>query len=960
MSTAVLTVTSEAGEVIVPAGRPRFIIGRARNADHVIADGRVSRQHLMIEETDRGWAVRDVSSNGTWVDGSRMLHTVELHAAGLHAVEPQAVEVGPVGASPVVSRGEARFRLGTSTGPEVVIRTEPPSPRSAPDELPGGGADMQTMLPHQTGYLPPRTANQATRPPRREDLDAGRRATPAGATPAGATPAGATPAGASSADATPIGASSAGATPVGASSARAVPGGASSAGATPVGASSAGAVPAGAAHDQAERGQADGGQGDGGQGDGGQAERGGHARLDREHERGTTYPLRPGTMTIGRARDNDIVISDLLASRHHASLTVQGPSVELVDLDSANGTFHDGRRIQRAQVEQGDIIAIGHHVFQLEGNLLVEYLDSGDVSFEAEHLNVWAGEKQLMHDMTFRLPGRALLGVVGPSGAGKSTLLNALTGFRPADSGAVRYAGRDLYTEYDELRRRIGYVPQDDILHASLTVRKALEFGATLRFPPDVTESERARRIDEVLAELNLTPHADTVVAKLSGGQRKRVSVALELLTRPTLLYLDEPTSGLDPGMDLQVMQSLRTLADDGRTVIVVTHSVAQLDLCDYVLVLAPGGYVAYFGPPRDALPFFGEQGYPWVFLRLQETPGAESAARFRQSRHYVPASVTAPSARPAPEELPSIRQQSVLSQLVTLSRRTLAVIASDKGYLRLAVAFPFVLGLIPRAINGNFADTHDRFTPNSDGPTIFLIMVLCACFMGMSNSVREIVKERAIYQRERAIGLSRGAYVGSKVGVLFIITVLQVIPFTLIGLVGRQPPGHLVFGNTLLECMLAVFVVGFASGMIGLMISALVDNADKTMPLLVIVTMVQLVFSAGIVPIGGKAGLEQVAVVSPARWGFAAMAADADFNTITRAGVQRPKTVNGVPVAGQTVPVNPRAPEPDRLFSHTKKQYLTDLGAGFAAAAVYIAITYLLLRRLDPKRSRRRKPATQ
>ncbi|WP_235489757.1 FHA domain-containing protein, partial [Frankia sp. AvcI1] len=277
--------------------------------------------------------------------------------------------MGPVGASPVVSRGEARFRLGTSTGPEVVIRTEPPSPRSAPDELPGGGADMQTMLPHQTGYLPPRTANQATRPPRREDLDAGRRATPAGATPAGATPAGAssadaTPIGASSADATPIGASSAGATPVGASSARAVPGGASSAGAIPVSASSASAVPAsavpaGAAHDQAERGQGDGGQGSGGQGDGGQAERGGHARLDREHERGTTYPLRPGTMTIGRARDNDIVISDLLASRHHASLTVQGPSVELVDLDSANGTFHDGRRIQRAQVEQGDIIAIG-------------------------------------------------------------------------------------------------------------------------------------------------------------------------------------------------------------------------------------------------------------------------------------------------------------------------------------------------------------------------------------------------------------------------------------------------------------------------------------------------------------------------------------------------------------------------------------------------------------------------
>ncbi|CAO5244176.1 FHA domain-containing protein [Frankia sp. AgKG'84/4] len=848
MSTAVLKVTSEAGQVSVAAGKPRFIIGRARNADHVIADGRVSRQHLMIEETTQGWAVRDVSSNGTWLGGSRMLNTVEV-------------------------RGETRFRLGTPTGPEVVLLAEPASLAALPAALPGGAADQQTMLPHQSGYAPPRTPGPAIPPPARgEDHVAGEDDTP----------------------------------------------------------------------------------------EDDQVQPAGHPRLDREHERGTVYPLREGTMTIGRARGNDIVIADLLASRHHASLTVRGVEVELVDMESANGTFLDGRRVQTAQVSQGDIIAIGHHVFQLEGELLVEYLDSGDVSFEAEHLNVRVGDKQLLHDMTFRLPGRALLGVVGPSGAGKSTLLGALTGFRPADEGAVRYAGRDLYTEYDELRRRIGYVPQDDILHTSLTVRKALEFGAKLRFPPDVTAAERARRIDEVLAELNLTPHAGSVVAKLSGGQRKRVSVALELLTRPTLLYLDEPTSGLDPGMDLQVMQSLRKLADDGRTVIVVTHSVAQLDLCDYVLVLAPGGHVAYFGPPADALPFFGEQGYPWVFLRLQENAGADSAARFRQSRHYVPASVTAPSARPAPVELPSIRQQSVPSQLVTLTRRTLAVIASDRGYLRLAIAFPFVLGAIPRAINGNFLDSPDRFTPNSDAPTIFLIMVLCACFMGMSNSVREIVKERAIYQRERAIGLSRAAYVGSKVLVLFIITVLQVVPFTIIGLAGRQPPDHLALGNTILECMIAVFLVTFASGMIGLVISASVDNADKTMPLLVIVTMVQLVFSAGIVPIGGQVGLEQAAVLSPARWGFAAMAADADFNTITRAGVPRPKTINGVPIAGQTVPINPRAPEPDPLFTHSNRYYAMDIGVGLVVTVAYVCIISLLLRRLDPKKTRKRSPARQ
>jgi len=854
VSTAVLRISSEAGQVVVPTGQPRFIIGRARNADYVIADSRVSRQHLMIEETPVGWAVRDVSSNGTWLGGQRMLQTVEVN-------------------------GETRFRLGTPTGPEVVILTEFPSQRSPYDY--GGDEDMQTMLPNQAGYIPPRSAgaNRPTRPTRNDDYQDGGRS--------------------------------------------------------------------GGYREERE------------EDDYARAEQSGHTRLDREHERSKTYPLRQGTMTIGRGRDNDITITDLLASRHHAQVSVRGNNVELVDLDSANGSFLNGRRVQRGRVGQGDVIAVGHHVFQLEGNQLVEYVDSGDVSFEADGLNVWApgGGKQLMHDMTFRLPGRALLGVVGPSGAGKSTLLNALTGFRPADKGTVRYAGRDLYDEYDELRRRIGYVPQDDILHTSLTVRKALELGAELRFPPDVTPTERRARIDEVLAELGLTQHANTVVSRLSGGQRKRTSVALELLTRPTLLYLDEPTSGLDPGMDLNVMESLRKLADDGRTVIVVTHSVLQLDLCDYVLVLAPGGYVAYFGPPQDALPFFGERNYPRVFRGLEATPGVESAANFRQSRHYVPSAVTAPSARPAPEELPSIRQQSVVKQLITLSRRTFAVIASDKGYLRLSIALPFVLGAIPLAIGGDFKDTNDNFTPNSDAPTIVLIMVLCACFMGMSNSIREIVKEREIYRRERAIGLSRGAYVGSKVLVLGIISLLQAIPFTIIAIGTRLPPDALLV-NTLLEFMVAVFVVLFASAMVGLMISALVDNADKTMPLMVVVTMVQLVFSAGIVPVSGTPGLQQVAVISPARWGYAAMASVGDFNLLTKAGLKRPETKNGKPVPGSSVPVNPRAPERDALFDHTAKQYVTDVGLGLLGGVVFIGIASRLLKRMDPKTNKKRPKA--
>jgi ABC-type multidrug transport system ATPase subunit/pSer/pThr/pTyr-binding forkhead associated (FHA) protein/ABC-type multidrug transport system permease subunit len=861
-------VVSGAIEATVPAGAS-FVVGRARTSDFVLPDSRVSRQHLLIEPVGGGWAVRDISSNGTWHEGQRV----------------QSVDL----------TGEVRFRLGTPTGPEVVVVLEAPVvQQSAASSFADPHFEMPTMLRDSTGF--------EAAGPRLPD-SGGSRPQPAAAR----------------------------------------------------GYDSGGYDSGG--YDQ--RGSDRAGRDDRGRGDsrGYAPERtsGGPPDLQAEHERRTAYRLRPGTMSIGRSRDNDIVVGDLLASRRHSELYIGRGGVEIADLDSANGTFVNGQRITRAPVAQGGVIAVGHHVFQLEGEELVEYIDSGAVSFEADGLNVFAGPKQLMHDMTFRLPGRALLAVVGPSGAGKSTLLNALTGFRPADSGTVRYAGRDMYSEYDELRRRIGYVPQEDLLHTTLTVRKALEFGSQLRFPPDTTAAERGARVDEVLAELGLTQHAGTQVSRLSGGQRKRTSVALELLTKPTLLYLDEPTSGLDPGMDKNVMESLRKLADDGRTVVVVTHSVAQLDLCDYVLVLAPGGYVAYFGPPGDALSFFGKKDYPDVFLSLEATPGGESAARFRQSRYYVPASITAPSARPAREDLPSIRQQSVLSQLITLSRRTFAVVASDKSYLRLIIAFPFLLGIIPRALPGNFnPPALGDFTPNSDGGQILLVMVLCACFMGMANSVREIVKERAIYGRERAIGLSRTAYLGSKIVVLVLITALQSVPFTLIGLYGRTP------GETplvsLAEMLAAVIMVSLSSAMLGLVISALVDNADKTMPLLVLITMAQLVFSGGIVPVHGQPGLEQVSMAAPARWGFAALSSVGDLNRIGLAGVFQPDPITHKPT---TKLVNSKVTV-DPFFDHTSKAYIIDMGAGVGLGIIFVIITAFLLRRMDPKTVKRAKvPAT-
>ncbi|MBL7498202.1 ATP-binding cassette domain-containing protein [Frankia sp. CNm7] len=682
---------------------------------------------------------------------------------------------------------------------------------------------------------------------------------------------------------------------------------------------------------------------------------------------GRVHPLAQGVTTIGRSTANTIVVDDLLASRRHAELFVGQSGITIVDLGSANGTFVNGRRVDRAGLVPGDLVAVGHHVFHVADDQLVEYLDSGDVAFEVDGLSVDAGEARLLHDITFRLPGRALLAVIGPSGAGKSTLLNALTGVRPANVGAVRYAGRDLYADYDELRHRIGYVPQDDILHTSLTVRQALEYGAKLRFPAETTSQERGARVDAVLAELGLTNApadanagdgqeapagpgagpaggdlADRRVSKLSGGQRKRTSVALELLTQPTLLYLDEPTSGLDPGLDLEVMESLRRLADDGRTVIVVTHSVAQLDLCDYVLVLAKGGHIAYFGPPQRALSFLGAATWSEAFRVLKSGEGAgELARRYRASDYFVRGSARVPSTRPKPAALPSIRQQSVLSQALTLSRRYLRVIAADPAHLRLLIGYPFVLGLIPRIIDAPFG-LHATPTgqPNREATLVLLMLILNACLMGASAGIREIVKEREIYRRERAVGLSTVAYLASKVGVLAMITGVQGVAFTTVATIGRGPADGTLSGFPTLELMAAVTGVAMASAMAGLLISALVDSTDKAMPLLALLTMAQLVFSGSLVRLAGRVGLEQVSYLFPARWAYAAAASVTDLVGIQRLGDER--------VSPGTVA--------DPVWEHSAMAFTVDLAGLCCVGLLLVALTYARLRRLDPRTAGRRR----
>ena len=689
-------------------------------------------------------------------------------------------------------------------------------------------------------------------------------------------------------------------------------------------------------------------------------------------------------LKIGRDPSNDLVLNDLLVSRRHADFHAAGPSgTEIIDLASANGTYVNGRRIQgRAALHEGDIIGIGRHQLRLRGDELLAYEDTGDLTFIASNLTVRVpagrGEKVLLDGVGFTLPPRSMLAVVGPSGAGKSTLLGALTGIRPASSGSVSYAGRDLYAEYDDLRQRIGLVPQEDIWHTALTVRQALQFGAELRFPADVSASERNSRIDEVLAELELTEaQHNRGSGQLSGGQKKRTSTALELLTKPSLLFLDEPTSGLDPDLDSEVMQKLRTLADDGRTVVVVTHSTLNLHVCDLLLVLAEGGQLAYLGRPEDALTYFGARSYSEMFHTLKSRPPKEWAQRFRGAPEYqrhVVGGAIAPSAKRR-TDLPALRQQTIRRQFSTLCRRYLAVIASDRGYLGILIALPILLAAISRIVPDPAGLAMDPTTANLKARQLLLVIILGATLMGAASAVREIVKERAIYQRERSIGLSSAAYLWSKVVVLASVVTLQAVVLSVLALIGRKGADDpLVLGSSLLEIAIAVIVLTITSAMLGLVISAWVSNADKAMPMLVLMIMVQLVFSGGLVPLGGRPGLEQVSYVVPARWGFAMAASTADLRRIEtfrppdvcakldrlQATPGTSQELSGIAGVSKTDVDQINAichhgpPHSDAIWRHARITWIGDLLVLIVLAGLSVLGVALLLRRLEPKRQTR------
>lgn len=633
----------------------------------------------------------------------------------------------------------------------------------------------------------------------------------------------------------------------------------------------------------------------------------------------------PGSVKIGRASDNDIVIPDVLASRHHATL-IPGPSgTEIRDERSINGTFVNGARVESAMLTDGDTVTIGNVdlVFR-DGTLVRRTETAADTATGglAVHGVTWTieGNKTLLENISIAARPGTLTAIIGPSGAGKSTFARLVAGYTHPTTGQVSFEGHDVHAEYASLRSRIGMVPQDDVVHGQLTVRQALMYAAELRLPPDTTKADREQVVNEVLEELEMSKHLDTRVDKLSGGQRKRASVALELLTGPSLLILDEPTSGLDPALDRQVMTMLRQLADAGRVVLVVTHSLTYLDVCDQVLLLAPGGKTAFYGPPSQIGPSMGTTNWADIFSHVAGDPDA-AAQRFLDQNGPPPPQPAALR----PSELGNPTRTSVRRQLSTIARRQIRLVISDRGYFAFLMLLPFIMGVLSLSVPGDVGFGVPKTAmeggeaPNEPGQILVMLNV-GAIFMGTALTIRALISERAIFRREQAVGLSTTAYLMAKVVVFTAFAIVQAAIVTSIAIAGKgwgagAVDSGAVIGNRSLELFTDIAVTCVAAAMVGLALSALAKSAEQIMPLLVVAIMSQLVFSGGMIPVTDRIVLDQMSWATPARWGFAASASTVDLIRL---------------VPG---PLTPK----DRHWEHTSAAWLFDMAMLVAISVFYL-----------------------
>lgn len=642
---------------------------------------------------------------------------------------------------------------------------------------------------------------------------------------------------------------------------------------------------------------------------------------------------------IGRDPQAYLPLNHPTVSFRHAVISRQDKQVIIRDLGSTNGTFVNGKRVSQAVLSSGDVIQIGPFklVYDAQQQSLAQSIGRGHRLDAIKVGREVAKKKMILQNVSLTIQPGEFVALVGGSGAGKSTLMKALNGFEPANHGQVLLDGEPFYPKMDLYRTQMGYVPQDDIIHRELPVRLALWYAAKLRLP-DARPAEIERRIEDALKAVDMTEHAEKRVRVLSGGQRKRVSIAVELLAQPSLFFLDEPTSGLDPGLEKKMMYDLNRLADEGRTVVLVTHATANIEQCDHVAFMTQGR-ISFYGPPDEALTFFGVRDFSDIYLNLSQEinpakgkpvpeelkpyyrpemgkviAGVLWAEHYRRSPHFkryvadrqanlreVAQAAAGPAGRPPrPPRDSFVRQAWILTRrqfdLIRMDWRTLAILLLMMpliGALFAGVSskddfkgMPGTVAEIDRTLKlkleGKPVDAEAKNIPTADAQTLVTMLGLALTQGGTFAAAYEIVKERAIFRRERAVNLSVVAYVLSKILVLGVFAVFQVASVILVlgSAVDLDLPGAVFTNNGTMELFVTLYLAVLASIAFGLFVSAIVPSSDVVLYAILVQLFVQIILSGTMFPLNPP-GAKSDSIVSyavPSYWTMNAMGSTIDL----------------------------------------------------------------------------------
>ena len=583
-------------------------------------------------------------------------------------------------------------------------------------------------------------------------------------------------------------------------------------------------------------------------------------------------PIGKDPLTIGRSSKNDVVLKSSNVSRQHAIIQEEDGKCVIHNLKSTNGLLVNGRGVQDSAVlkNQDEIQILDYRMIFAEKFLLFKTVAKG-VALETRNLHKRVGKqkKVILNHVNCQIESNEFVAIIGGSGAGKTTLMNAMSGFDKDVQGAVFLNGINLRENFQHLKSIIGYVPQQDIIYENLTLRKMLYYTAKLKMSADTTKDEIDAKIEEVLDMVELKEHENTYIRKMSGGQKKRASIAVELLADPKLFFLDEPTSGLDPGTEKNLMTILSKLSKTkDKTIIMVTHTTQSLDMCDKIIFMGPGGRLCFVGTAQQALMFFQTDSLVNVYNIIAKDPQFWE----EQYEHCVGSDNLPEPEKEEKSELKE-RKTSRMRQLLYLSLRYAELIKNDLPKLFLTFLQPILIGFLLYIVSED-----DIFDIYESTKSMMFALSCSAIWMGLFNSIQEICKERVIIKREYMANLKLPVYILSKFIIQALLGLIQSILLTAVFLitVGKSHSG-IFFDSFYLEVFFTVWLTVLASMAMGFIVSSLVKTGDKAMAVAPFILIVQLLFSGILFNLEGTG--EWISYLTVSRWSVESLGSIVDLN---------------------------------------------------------------------------------